>query len=220
MGRGKTRLTAGGRFGPAEAVEVAWAMLRCTVRRLQDRRPLVLAATPDGCGPELAGRLKLVDVRLVDQGAGDLGRRLERVWQAVAPDRPVAFFGADAPDVPDAALDAIGPALAWGDVAVGPTPDGGYWTLAAGRYLPAVLRDIDWGTASVYDQTRLRALEAGLRFQTLSTWPDVDRPEDLDALRQRLTCLPAAAGPDPGPLGRLAERLDLLCSVTPPGTTP
>ncbi|MHC4428976.1 MAG: TIGR04282 family arsenosugar biosynthesis glycosyltransferase [Planctomycetota bacterium] len=212
----KTRLAAGGRFSDADVVELAWAMLRCTARRLCARGLLVLAVSPDGGSPETARRLEVADCTLLDQGPGGLGDRMDRVWRRVGRDRPVAFFGGDSPDVPDDALDAIGPTLATADVTCGPTPDGGYWTLAARAHQPAVLREIDWGTPSVYDQTRSRAVEAGLRFKTLPPWPDVDRPEDVDALRERLSGHLPSSGPDAEPLARLADCLDRLCSVNPP----
>lgn len=212
----KTRLAAAGRFGDAEVVELAWAMLRCTAHRLAGRGPVALALSPDGGGPETARRLGVDGCTLLDQGPGGLGDRMDRVWRLAGGDRPVAFFGGDAPDVPGDALDAIGPSLATADVALGPTPDGGYWTLAARVHQPAVLREIDWGTPSVYDQSRSRAVEAGLRCKTLPPWPDVDRPEDVDALRERLSGHLPSSGPDAEPLARLADCLERLCSLNPP----
>ena len=221
-GEVKTRLVEGGMCGPEAAAELAWAFLECTARRLAARGPIALAASPDGTGPEMLGHLGLPatsEVRVVDQGPGDLGERLDRVWQTVAPDRPVAFFGVDSPDVPESVLDAIPAALAQADLAIGPAHDGGYWTLAAGRYLPQVLRRIDWGSASVYDQTCQRADEAGLVRAELPRWHDVDRPEDVRALRRRLMELagPASpAGERRRPLMRLAERIDALLDVSRP----
>ena len=87
-----------------------------------------------------------------------------------------------------------------------------------------VLTHIDWGSEGVYDQTLQRAVAAGLVVRTLPVWHDVDRPEDLDALRVRLRNLDAAFDTPPietAPLRRLAEHLDRLCSSSPPrkGTT-
>ena len=158
----KTRLTVGGDFDHRAAADLAWAMLRCTFQRLAARTEVLLAATPDGAGDEIRRTLALGSIRTVDQGSGDLGQRLDRVWRLVGPDRPIAFFGGDSPDVPAAALDAIAPALEQADIAIGPTADGGYWTLAAASYAPAVLRAVDWGGPCVYDQTRRQAEEAGL----------------------------------------------------------
>ncbi len=165
--------------------------MRCTVCRLMERGRIVLAVSPDGCGPQLLSELDLTELGTidqgdridhVDQGDGNLGQRLDRVWRTLAGAGPVAFFGIDCPDVPDETIDEIGAALQEHDVAIGPTRDGGYWTLAARAYRPELLRRIDWGTASVYDQTVQRASEASLSVQRLSLWQDVDDPEDVRAL--------------------------------------
>ena len=146
---------------------------------------MILAASPDGCGAELAEALDANFTQVVDQGTGDLGERMERVWEAAGVQR-IVFFGADTPDVPEDALRAIPEALANHDVAIGPTHDGGYWSLAASAFHPQVLRAIDWGTDRVYDQTLNRAAEAGLEACALPRWYDVDQPSDLEALSRRL----------------------------------
>jgi glycosyltransferase A (GT-A) superfamily protein (DUF2064 family) len=218
-GEVNTRLVRPGFMDAATAAALAWEMLACTVRRLSTRLEVVLAVSPDGAGPELSRRLGRPDLRVVDQGGGDLGSRLGRVWRAVGLDRPLAFFGIDSPDLPGRAVEAIGPALAECDAAIGPTPDGGYWALAAGRHHPPLLRDIDWGSGSVYDQTRARAARGGVTVACLPLWPDVDRPEDVWALRERLR---AGSGADTGEatnaddaLRTLAHRLDELLQGTP-----
>jgi len=191
-GRVKTRLVAAGLFGEGDAVEFAWALLRCTVARLAERMSVTVALACDvddfeSGVADVRARLARPDLEVVDQGTGDLGRRLEHVWRSERfASTPVAFFGTDTPDVPVASLEAIPAALAEAEIAVGPTRDGGYWTLAAGRYRPEVVRRIDWGSESVYDQTRRRARDAGLTVSTLPPWYDVDLPEDVEDLRCRL----------------------------------
>ncbi|MHC4421673.1 MAG: DUF2064 domain-containing protein, partial [Planctomycetota bacterium] len=107
------------------------------------------------------------------------------------------------------ALGELPAALAGCDLALGPTDDGGYWTLAARKHQAAVLTGIDWGGATVYDQTLRRAAEAGLAVRALPMWHDVDRPRDVDALRRRLGRQPE--GRDLA-LGQLAERVEALCT--------
>lgn len=200
------------RLGPA-GPHIAEAMLACIARRL-DRAAgrLVLAVTPDGTAAALAATLGLAGASVADQGSGDLGRRLDRVWRQAGAGRPIAFFGGDSPDVPDEALAAIPAALASCDVAAGPTGDGGYWTLAARAHYPQLLADIDWGGPSVYDQTLQRAASSGLVVGKLPQWHDVDRPADVEALRARLGELVRSAAPSAGtrPLWDLAEQLETL----------
>lgn len=205
-GRVKTRLVDDGALSAAAAADLARAMFVATATRLEAVATVVLALDEGpGDGPEDLG---LGHLRVLAQGEGTLGARIERVWRAVGPG-PVAFLGADAPDVPRAALEAIAPALDAHDAAVGPTRDGGYWVLAARAPQPALLRRIDWGTRSVYDQTCSRADEAGLDLAALPVWDDVDLPDDLLALRRRLaTC-------DDPALELLRARIDDLAIPTP-----
>lgn len=179
-GRVKTRLVRDG--VPADAAAaIAAAMHECMLARLARRGPVRLAVSPDSATATM-GTPIAADV--VGQGEGDLGVRIERVW----PDEeaPVAVFGADTPDVPSSHIDAIGPLLAEHDAVIGPAADGGYWSLAACAVPRPLLRGIDWGTASVYDQTVRRALEGGWRVARAPEWRDVDDRADLDALLQRL----------------------------------
>lgn len=218
-GRVKTRLLAES-LDASTVSEIAWAMLRCTVERLAARLEVVLAVSPDGCGGPMAERLGYPSLATVDQGPGDLGQRLDRVWRRVTTVRPVAFFGADSPDVPEEAIHTRIPrALETCDLAVGPTHDGGYWTLAARAHYPQLLQGIDWGGDRVYDQTCQRAAEAGLSLESLPLWPDVDRLDDVIALRRRLAVWdqsPDATTAGGDALRRLARRLNDLCGPVPP----
>ncbi len=210
----KTRLVGPGGLDPEAAAQLSWAMLWCTARRLCAASPrVILAVSPDGCGRELAEALDVQFAQIVDQGAGDLGRRLERVWEVVGGKGRIAFFGVDAPDVPVTALREIPHALANHDLALGRTVDGGYWTLAAGGFHPEVIRGIDWGSDRVYDQTRQRAAEAGLEVCDLPRWYDVDQPSDVEALsrrlEERLGSSPTGSV-DERALKRLAEQIRIL----------
>ena len=215
-GRVKTRLTRGVEaVSPDQSAAVHAAMLEAVLARLElwvrdsggGKVHLVLAMDDPALAPAAA-----VGWRVMDQGAGDLGQRLDHVWRDCV-DRgdgeAVVFFGVDCPDVPAQALAAIAEVLEKHDAAVGPVDDGGYWTLASRRYAPGLIADIDWGTAVVYDQTCAAAERLGLSLHRLPTWHDVDEPADLAGLRQRL-----ASAEEPA-LRRLAERLDTILTDSP-----
>ncbi len=192
-GQVKTRLQ--GALTPEQAAGVHEAMLTCVLTRvlgvLDSGLPLVgegvLALATPGLEAwpgfrQIAGQQRW---RVLDQGSGDLGTRLSYVWQTLGGGR-IVFLGSDSPDVPADHLRSALLSTITHDAAAGRTDDGGYWTLAAARHHPALLRGIDWGTPSVYHQTTTAAAGAGLRFTPLPPWHDVDEPTDLDALRRRL----------------------------------
>ncbi len=215
-----TRLVRSGGLDSEAAARLGWAMLTCTAQRLCSAGSgVILAASPDGCAEELAEALRVKFAQVVDQGIGDLGQRLERVWEAVGEGR-IAFFGADAPDVPEDALRAIPQALANHDLAAGPTHDGGYWTLAARAFHPQVLQAIDWGTDRVYDQTLKRAAEAGLEARALPRWYDVDEPGDLEALRRRLEVRLRSSSTETADERALRTLADQIRTMTNSSTSP
>lgn len=216
------------------AARIAGAMLHCIASRLYrifDGK-LIVAGSPDDVDYAALGledlaacdRRDASALRLVGQGGGNLGQRMVRVWQKLDPDAPVAFFGIDSPDVPatylrqlrralqDVSADArSGTATARSssgvDVAIGPTDDGGYWTIAARRYEPSILQGITWGGPAVYSDTiRIAREERGLSVLELPAWYDVDVPADVLALAARIR----ADDVEPE-LATLAAALDRIC---------
>lgn len=196
-----------------QAAAVHAAMVRCTTRRLVtafgggDGHDLVLALDHPSptCGPKVGNWLADAprEWRIVDQGPGNLGDRLDHIWREDA-DTPTLFFGTDTPDVPLDLLRSIPDQLGGGDACIGPSEDGGYWTLGSHRRCAELVREIDWGTTSVYHQTLEAAKRGRLKLQVLDAWNDVDDIHDLVLLRQRLADAGEAALID------LREDLDAL----------
>ncbi|MFG0329356.1 MAG: DUF2064 domain-containing protein [Phycisphaerales bacterium] len=184
----KTRLI-GDRFDDHDAAALSTAMMRCVATRLGEIfDTVILAVSPDD-----AGALDLEPDDTIPQGDGDLGARLTRVWETVRDRRgagPVAFFGVDSPDAPRAELLTLRRYFRTDtapiDVAIGPTFDGGYWTIASRRFEPSLFEGIEWGGPTVCAATKARAVAANRRVATLSRWYDVDEPPEVDALVDRL----------------------------------
>jgi rSAM/selenodomain-associated transferase 1 len=115
------------------------------------------------------------DIRLVDQGEGDLGDRLAR---AAAP-YPVIFIGSDAPDLNEARLIAAAEALRNAPAVIGPAEDGGYYLLGLNAPAPWLFTGMDWGTETVFEETMRRFAAHNITPTVLETLADLDRPEDL-----------------------------------------
>ncbi|KAF0652596.1 hypothetical protein L107_13046 [Cyanobium sp. Copco_Reservoir_LC18] len=146
---------------------------------------LVLATS--GLGPGAAdrwGRRLGVD-RVVDQGPGSLGLRMQRQmrrgWREGA--AAVVLIGSDLPELAADDLLAAFRALEHSELVLGPAGDGGYWLIGRRRATPQVFAGIDWGSDRVLEQTLQLARKAGLGTALLAERHDLDRPADLDRWR-------------------------------------
>jgi hypothetical protein len=77
------------------------------------------------------------------------------------------------------------------DVVLGPTADGGYWSIGVRRLVAGLLRDVAWSTEWTLQGTVERCRKLGLSVRFLDRWTDVDRPEDLFELRRQILGLRA-----------------------------
>lgn len=113
------------------------------------------------------------DVKLVEQGEGDLGARLARV------EAPAILLGADIPNLSPRHLLRAHEALQSKDMVIGPAQDGGYYLLGFRAPVPFLFSDMPWGTDGVLGETlaRLRAREVSVEM--LEELADCDRPADL-----------------------------------------
>ncbi len=215
----KTRLNPV--FTPEQAADVHAAMMQCVLDRLSavfgstdavlvialDRADLEVAAQH---WPNVMPGVCPAGWRMIEQGAGDLGDRMNCVVQSLITENDATentgfiFFGIDSPDFPFETVAHLPHQLKRNTVAVGPVADGGYWTLAAQPWRPELAADIDWGTSKVYDQTCSAIASAGLIQIELPQWFDVDRPNDVEDLRRRLV------GTDEPALRTLAHQLELI----------
>lgn len=142
---------------------------------------------------ELAGRAGVDRTR---QRGAELGERLFRALDEAA--REHAVVAAVGSDHPTLSLDHVRRAFAAlaagkGDVALGPSLDGGYYLVAVRResLSPRLFSEIDWSTERVLAQTLERCRELGLRVVELPAARDVDRGEDVIALAAEIAAAEA-----------------------------
>jgi rSAM/selenodomain-associated transferase 1 len=142
------------------------------------------AWTPD---PEIAA--ELAGLTVVEQGPGDLGRRLASMFARAAEHgaRAIAAIGADSPTLPATVVhEAFRRLVGGADAVVAPARDGGYVLVGTGAVRGELFRDVPWGRPQVLEVTRQRAVEAGIGLDELPSWYDVDDAVGLAALREEL----------------------------------
>jgi hypothetical protein len=151
-------------------------------------------------GGEAFFRENFPEVRLLPQGKGGLGGRMERALGLLLGEgyAAAALVGSDAPDLPPALVAEAFAALRSAEVVTVPARDGGYVLVGESRHRPELFRGIPWSSGGVLAATRRRAREAGAAYREVGAWEDVD---DLAALRRLLQRSPRST------TARLAQAL-------------
>lgn len=191
-GRVKTRLCPP--LEPVQAAALAEAALADTLQAVAwtpaARRVVALDGSP--------GQWLPPGFEVVAQRGASLADRLRNAVRAV--DEPLLLLGMDTPQLTRAllceALDRLAGAQA--DAVLGPTEDGGYWTVGLAAPDPAAFDGVPMSSAETAARQRARLEQLGLRTQELATLRDVDTYDDAVAV--------AAAAP----WTRFAATLELL----------
>ena len=136
--------------------------------------------TPADAGPEMRYWLG-EDCVLRPQASGDLGARLAAAAQSVEPDRGWMVVGGDCPALDASLLREAATIVARGEVALGPTLDGGYYLLGGRAPLPELFIEMPWSTSRVLEETRARLARIGARWRELPALRDVDTADDARA---------------------------------------
>lgn len=191
-GRSKTRLCPP--LDPGQAATLAEAALADTLQAVAwtpaARRIVVLDGAPGGWLPD--------GFEVIEQHGASLAERLVAAVANIG--QPLLFVGMDTPQITRALLcDAVDRLAAPGtDAVLGPTHDGGYWTIGLATLDPRVFDGVPMSTATTADRQRARLRKLGLRTTELETLRDVDTFDDAVAV--------AAAAP----WTRFAATLELL----------
>lgn len=133
--------------------------------------------------------------RLRPQGAGDIGRRMQRsLGEAFAEGcARAAVVGTDIPEITAGLIQEAFAALAVCDLVLGPAADGGYYLLGLRRQVglsarAALFAGIPWGGPGVLEATLAAAAAQGLTCRQLTVLADVDRPEDWPVWERARRC--------------------------------
>lgn len=171
-GQCKTRLCPP--LEPAQAAALAEAALADTLQAVAwtpaTRRVLVLDGDPGPWLPE--------GFQLLRQRGDGLALRLAHAVGDVG--ESLLMVGMDTPQLTRAqltrALERLDdPAV---DAVLGPTPDGGYWTIGLSAAHPSVFDGVPMSTSQTAAAQRARLAELGLRTASLESLRDVDTFDD------------------------------------------
>lgn len=189
-GRVKTRLVP--TLGEAGAAQLQRQLVERTLRTAlaAELGPVELWCAQGTNDAFFADCAKQYGVSLRAQGKGDLGIRMARALaHALAVGSPGLLIGSDCPALTAEYLREAAASLAGGNDAVfGPAEDGGYVLIGLARSpSPRLFDGIVWGGTTVMQETRARLARLNWRWRELATLWDVDRPQDLERLRQLRT---------------------------------
>lgn len=175
-GRAKTRLRPP--LSPAQAATLAEAALADTLQAVAwtpaARRIVALDGAP---GPWLPDGFEVIAQR-----GATLGERLAAAVTDVG--EALLLLGMDTPQLTRAhlcrALERLGEP--WADAVLGPTPDGGYWTIGLATPDPRVFAGVPMSCSATAGAQRARLHELGLDVAELAALRDVDTFDDAVAV--------------------------------------
>jgi uncharacterized protein len=179
-GFAKTRLIPA--LGAQGAANLALGLLQLALQNAMDSHPksVELCVTPD---PNYPVFIKLAQQHAIDvtqQAQGNLGERMHHAFLRVLNNYPTAILmGTDAPGLTACLIEQAQSALLTHDAVFVPALDGGYALVGLCRPCPELFDNIPWSTAGVMEQTRIRAIHAGLSWHELPAVGDIDEPDDL-----------------------------------------
>lgn len=154
-GRVKTRLARV--IGTPEALRFYRTATAALLRRVgrDPRWRTVLAVAPDVAATQ---RFWPADIARVGQGSGDLGARMQRLFDRNA-GAPSVIVGSDIPGIRRRHVAQAFRALGTHEIVFGPADDGGYWLVGArGRpRLPNLFENVRWSTEHALADTRANA---------------------------------------------------------------
>jgi glycosyltransferase A (GT-A) superfamily protein (DUF2064 family) len=125
------------------------------------------------------------DVTQFEQHGSGFGDRLGRALGRFRPSatRPLLVVGSDTPGLTGRHLAEALARLADrpGQLVVGPSPDGGFYLLAAARPVEELLGEVRWLRSDTLESLRAAARARGIEISLLAPLADLDGAADLDA---------------------------------------
>lgn len=188
-GKTKTRLVPA--LGPGGAAEFHRALVADALRKVAGLKGNT-ARYLFAAGGELPSEIVPGVFLSRRQQGRDLGRRLERAFgELLRQHSRVVVMGTDSPALAPALLRLALEELRASDAALGPCPDGGYYLIGLRRMARGLFGKVRMGTEFAFRDTLDSLLARGFSCSVLEPCPDIDRPQDLVALKKSLLKNPA-----------------------------
>ena len=174
-------------------VELCRLMLSCALEDLRGWRGPVVLVPEDRGDIDWARSLpamrsdRRAPVKVLAQGAGNLGRRLERLDRALGamPFKRRIYIGSDAPVLKPRHYRRAIAGLARNDAVLAAARDGGVTMMATRRDWPP-LAGLPWGTQGLAHALSAACRKAGQKALRIPGGFDVDRRSDLAPLARAL----------------------------------
>jgi hypothetical protein len=134
--------------------------------------------------------------KLLAQGKGNLGERLDKALADIAPgeDDQTVFVGMDAPHLPPERVAEAFARLGAARAVLGPCDDGGYYLVGVrGRWPFGILAPVRWSTNEAMADTVGAFEKVGMDVATLEMWYDIDDLAGLGRLAADLKEMPPTA---------------------------
>lgn len=187
-GSTKTRLTPA--LSSERAAVLYEAMLTDIVANLANRTDVELMIASASADSVEWFERAFPGVPIIVQEGSTLGERLDHVLgHGLASGHSAAFaISSDSPDLPVSHLsDAFAMLDAESiDVVLGPTEDGGYWTIGWKQRWTDMVVNVEMSRADVLENSIRVATESGARVALAGEWYDVDEIDDVSRLAKGL----------------------------------
>ena len=178
-GKTKTRMIPA--LGATGAAQLQQQMTEHTLRQVKQLKNISVAVYFAGGSKQLMSDWLGDNFIFCEQAQGDLGTKMSAAFVAAFADdmERVIIIGIDCPDIKSNLLTKAFNKLKNFDLVLGPADDGGYYLigLSSGKY--ELFIGINWGTATVLQETLEIAQRLDISYACLPVLSDVDRPEDL-----------------------------------------
>lgn len=174
LGKVKTRLAKG--IGRVAAWRFYKKTVSALIKRMRNSKwQITLCVSPD----DYCGAFFPYDLPINAQGSGDLGQRMQRVFNTM-PRGKVVLIGGDIPAIEQIHITKAFKSLRNNDIIFGPATDGGYWLVGMCRTRKCLtpFENVRWSTQYALQDT-LNNLSHNTRYELVDELYDIDTVHDL-----------------------------------------